>query len=155
MTHVIKCFRESYTAQTTIGKIYINECYFSFSLEDTVRAFGIKVKHETAIPGGTEAKPQKYKVKITYSPRFKRETVQLYTDEKTLILKAQGIEFSGIRCHGGNRHKNTSGCPLMCKNRVDNNTIQETMEKEFTEAVRELLNTCDVEYWVINLPQSN
>ena len=47
--------REHYTARSTAGQLYFAEdggSPFCFTLEDTVRAGGIKVKRETALPEG-------------------------------------------------------------------------------------------------------
>ena len=46
---------------------------------------------------------------------------------------SNGIEFKGVRMHGGNRSKDTHGCPLVAFNRLDNDTIQGTAEKKLLE----------------------
>ena len=56
----------------------------------------IKTKSQTAIPAG------RYKVVITYSPRFKKML--------PLLLDVPG--FDGIRMHAGNSNKDTEGCLL-------------------------------------------
>jgi len=82
-----------------LGKIF--NCY---TCEDPVRGKGDpatvaewKIKGDTAIPYGT------YKVKKTYSQRFKRDMWEL-----------QNVPgFSGIRIHAGNTAKDTEGCILL------------------------------------------
>jgi hypothetical protein len=91
----LKLLREKSSDDTTIGKLYINEEFFCYTLEDKVR--DKKVYGETAIPAGT------YKVLITWSPRFKRQ----------LPLLVDVPRFDGIRIHPGNTHKNTEGCILV------------------------------------------
>lgn len=88
--------RQTFTDKSTIGKLYLDGEFFCFTLEDVVRD-GPKVWGETAIPPGT------YEVKITYSPRFKREL--------PLLLNVPG--FEGIRIHSGNAAKDTHGCLLV------------------------------------------
>lgn len=81
----------------TIGTLSIegrNEC---FTLEDVVRADGVKVYGETAIPSGT------YQVIVSYSQRFKRDL--------PLVVDVPG--FTGIRIHPGNTAEDTDGCILV------------------------------------------
>ena len=95
----------------TIGKLYIDGCYYCDVLEDTDRGLDDdmkeseilkkKIKGQTAIPTGT------YPVKITYSPKYKKLM--------PLIDNVKG--YSGIRIHSGNTHKDTEGCVLVGKNK--------------------------------------
>lgn len=95
----------------TIGKLYIDGCYYCDVLEDTDRGLDNdmeeseilkkKVKGQTAIPTGT------YPVKITYSPKYKKNM--------PLIENVKG--YQGIRIHSGNTHKDTEGCVLVGKNK--------------------------------------
>jgi hypothetical protein len=91
----LKLLREKSSDDTTIGKLYIENEFFCYTLEDKVR--DKKVYGETAIPIGT------YKVVITWSPRFKRQL--------PLLVDVPG--FDGIRIHPGNTHKDTEGCILV------------------------------------------
>ena len=95
----------------TIGKLYIDGCYYCDVLEDTDRGLDDdmkeseilkkKIKGQTAIPTGI------YPVKITYSPKYKKLM--------PLVDNVKG--YSGIRIHSGNTHKDTSGCLLVGKNK--------------------------------------
>lgn len=95
----------------TIGKLYIDGCYYCDVLEDTDRGLDDdmkeseilkkKIKGQTAIPTGT------YPVKITYSPKYKKLM--------PLIDNVKG--YQGIRIHSGNTHKDTEGCLLVGKNK--------------------------------------
>lgn len=86
----------------TIGDLYIDGDWFCFILEDLVREVegqpveAWKIKGKTAIPAGT------YKVRITYSNRFKRDL--------PLLVGVPG--FEGIRIHPGNTDADTEGCLL-------------------------------------------
>ena len=124
--------RDTYTAQTTIGKLYINGVFFCHTLEDTVRGHGIKVNGHTAIPAGF------YQVKRSISYRFKRDMLMIYTEPNGYELKNGGISFKGIRIHGGNTHANTEGCVLVAFNKINDTTIQGTAEYSLIAKIKEL-----------------
>ena len=94
----------------TIGTLRIGTEYFCDTLEDAVRDFNkdgdlddygeMKVYGETAIPYG------RYRVIVTWSPKFKREL--------PLILDVR--HFTGIRIHRGNYPKDSAGCILVGEN---------------------------------------
>ena len=94
----------------TVGRLSIGERYFCDTLEDPVRDFNkdgdledegeIKIYGETAIPYG------RYKVDVTFSPKFRRD-LPLIMDVK---------HFIGIRIHRGKTVFNTSGCVLVGEN---------------------------------------
>ena len=91
----IKLLRSVLYRDYTIGQLFINERFICNTLEDGIREF--KVAGETAIPYG------RYKVEVTYSPKFKR----------MLPLLLDVPNFKGIRIHSGNTTKDTSGCILV------------------------------------------
>lgn len=85
------------TSRSTIGKLYVDDVFACFTLEDPVRPYGIKIPGATAIPAGT------YRVQITWSPRFKVRMPILI-----------GVpNFSGVRIHPGNFAEDTDGCILV------------------------------------------
>ncbi len=101
----------------TIGKLYVDGEYFCDTLEDKVRNLPVekKVMHETAIPAG------EYEVRITYSPKFKRNL--------PLLL---GVPyFTGIRIHRGNTPGGTSGCILVGENKVKGMVVNSTPYEEY------------------------
>lgn len=91
----------------TTGALFINGEYFCDTMEDKDRGLysymnigeisNIKVKAQTAIPYG------KYKMRISYSPRFKKDLPE--------ILNVPG--FAGVRIHSGNTQDDTEGCILV------------------------------------------
>lgn len=91
----------------TIGKLYIGTDYFCDVLEDTVRPEGEKIAGKTAIPAG------EYKVKLTYSPRFKKILPE--------ILNVPN--FTGVRIHSGNHAGHTDGCLLLGLNKVKGQVV--------------------------------
>lgn len=116
----IKIFRETYTADTTIGIVVVDGKFFGYCLEDVVRPVGVKVKGSTAIPAG------KYEVVVTMSSRFKRMMPLLVDVEN----------FDGVRIHGGNSHEDTEGCLLIASNRIGVSKIQGSLESTITSLIQ-------------------
>jgi hypothetical protein len=85
-------FKDTYT----IGKMYIDNIYECYTLEDVVRT-GAKVNGQTAIPTGT------YNLIINHSNRFNRD----------LPLLENVPNFTGVRIHAGNTSAHTEGCILV------------------------------------------
>jgi len=81
----------------TVGRLYVSDVFECFTLEDVVRAPGVKVQNATAIPAGM------YKVIIDYSPHFGKDLPH--------IMDVPG--FTEIRLHWGNTDLNTDGCLLV------------------------------------------
>lgn len=121
----IQLIRKYRKTDYTIGQLFINNQYFSDTLEDTDRGLKdsmsleeirrIKVFGSTCIPYGT------YKVTITYSPKFKKNL--------PLINNVKG--FDGIRIHSGNTSSDTQGCILLGFNKVKGKVInsKDTIDK--------------------------
>jgi hypothetical protein len=126
---LLRLIRETYTSQTTLGKLFVNGVFFGYTLEDTVHAFGIKVPKHTAIPAYI------YRVKLNYSPHFGRIMTLIYNMDDESIF-AMGVRFTGIRFHGGNRHTDTEGCILIAKNRISDDVIQGSLEKDLYQIVK-------------------
>jgi len=96
--------RKWLTDQSTIGELYIDGVFFSYTLEDVLRPNGEKIKHETAIPAG------RYEVIMGWSNRFQK-----------VMPRLQRVPmFEGILIHAGNTKDDTSGCILVGKMRGDN-----------------------------------
>lgn len=120
----------------TIGHLYINGEYFSDTLEDVDRELTndmseeeikkIKVYGKTAVPTG------RYKVEVTYSPKFKRHL--------PLLISVKG--FTGIRIHSGNSHEDTLGCLLVGFNKVKGQVINSRVTSDKLTA---LLRNCEEE----------
>lgn len=120
----------------TIGDLYINGVWFSNVLEDTDRGLSsdmteeeiqkIKIYGKTAIPKG------RYKIEVTYSPKFKRYL--------PILLNVKG--FSGIRIHSGNTAEDTLGCLLVGYNKVKGQVINSRVTSDKLTA---LLRNCKEE----------
>ena len=92
---ILQLHRTTRTDKSTIGRLYIDDVFFCFTLEDVER--DVKIYGKTAIPKGL------YKVILTRSERFKRVL--------PLLLEVPG--FEGIRIHNGNTAEDTEGCILV------------------------------------------
>jgi len=102
-----------------IGDLHIDNEFFCYTLEDEIRADGVKKYGVTAIKAGT------YEIEVTYSPAFKRN----------LILIKNVPQFSGIRIHGGNTSKDSLGCILVAF-QTDYKKIWKTSELALTQLVQ-------------------
>ena len=105
----------------TIGRLFIDGEYFCDTLEDKVRDLSkeAKVKGHTAIPTG------RYRVYLTYSPRFKR----------ILPLLEDVPQFTGVRIHRGNTAKDTEGCILVGFNREVGKVLDSAVTEQRLMAV--------------------
>ncbi len=149
---ILTLSRQWYTATSTIGQLIYDNKPICFTLEDTVRAYGIKVKDSTAIPvcGGVF-----YKVEITYSNRFKKELPIIYTEiskDGDYVLKNGGIEFTAIRIHGGNSEVDTSGCILAAESFDGVDKIYNKADDLVTALIKDLLKSDTVGLNVRNFP---
>ncbi|MDQ3185469.1 MAG: DUF5675 family protein [Pseudomonadota bacterium] len=87
--------RTGFSEGSTIGKLYVNDQFECYTLEDKVRP--VKIKGKTAIPAG------RYEVVINHSQRFNR----------LLPLFLNVPNFEGVRIHAGNTAADTEGCILV------------------------------------------
>ncbi len=96
----MKLVRGTGNSKSVEGKLYIDDVFECYTLEDTDRRLesgGTKIQNATAIPRG------KYPVTWTMSTRFK----------KPMPLLIGVPQFSGVRIHAGNSSKDTEGCIIV------------------------------------------
>lgn len=96
----LKLIRQFGTEGFTEGKLYIDDVFECYTVEDEDRhleAGGIKIPAVTAIPKGS------YEVVLSMSPRFKKILPE--------VLNVPG--FTGVRIHSGNSSKDSEGCILV------------------------------------------
>jgi len=111
MNIILNVIRDTFTRDTTVGKLYINGDFFCYTLEDVLRPKGLKIAKHTCIPSGV------YNLKLTMSHRFQR----------ILPLIIDVPNYTGVRIHGGNNSTDTEGCILLGYNFINENTIQNSM----------------------------
>ena len=93
----IKAHRCSFTEESTISNVTVNDLFVCFFLEDKDRKLedgGTKIYGRTAIPRGF------YEVKMDYSPKYKKNMPH--------VLDVP--QYEGIRIHPGNKADDTEGC---------------------------------------------
>lgn len=101
--------------------------WFSYSLEDEVRAEFVKVFGATCIEAGL------YRMAVTYSPKFKREMVEI------VPLFETTTKFTGLRMHGGNTEIDSHGCPLIAYQlNAEKTAISKSAEKAWTAWVKSI-----------------
>ena len=104
----LKVIRYEFSSTSTIGDLYVDDNFFSYTLEDRDRQVQnvgnilpwskeLKVQNETAIPHGA------YEIIINWSNRFKQPM--------PLLLNVP--DFLGVRVHSGSIHTHTEGCVLI------------------------------------------
>ena len=87
----------------TLGEMWNGNIWLAHTLEDAVRGYDEKVYGKTAIPPTLAEKEHRYRVRMTYSNRFKKLMPQLMDVPI----------FEGVRIHGGNTQEDTLGCILV------------------------------------------
>ena len=148
--------RNHYRDKRTLGELINPDGeHFCYTLEDTVRAYGIKDYGNTAIAATSE--DFTYFLRVMESPKYGRvATIYSHLEDGQPIVSHGGIRFSFIRCHGGNSEKDSYGCLLVAKNiDIDNVRIQGSMKTDLTEEVQRLTDEgYDCRLRVTNLPQA-
>ena len=109
----IKVIRDSFGDTFTEGKLFIDDAFECYTVEDTDRKMEEdltrKINGKTAIPRG------RYEVVLSMSNRFKKVLPE--------ILNVPG--FAGIRIHSGNSSVDTEGCIILgsINDKVDDDWI--------------------------------
>lgn len=105
--------RQASFAGATMGRLYIEDSFVCFTLEDELREIEgqpvstWKIKGNTAIPHGI------YNVVLEYSGRFGADTLT--------VLDVPGFKY--IRMHAGNTAVDTEGCILLGMRATDRTLI--------------------------------
>lgn len=106
----LKLVRKTYGEKFTEGKLFINNGFQCYTVEDKDRKLekegcNAKVQNQTCIPKGT------YDVTISYSNRFEK-----------FLIEVQNVPcFTGVRIHSGNSSKDTEGCIIVGSTNIKEN----------------------------------
>jgi hypothetical protein len=103
----LEILRVILTPLCSVGVLRIDGKHHSFTMEDAVRAPGVKEPGKTAIPAGL------YAVEITHSPKFNRELPLIWnfqTADGRKIISSGGVQFEGVRFHPLNTAEQSEGC---------------------------------------------
>jgi hypothetical protein len=116
--------RDEFTTSYTTGKLYLNNRFVGYTVEDMVRTGDVglvKIAGLTAIPAGT------YPVQVTYSPKFNR-----------LLPLVIGVRnFSGIRIHNGVSAQSSEGCIIVSRKKPQDGRLQkDNLYLELTQKLR-------------------
>ncbi len=144
----IEVYRNDHQHDRSLGELYVTGRVgrFCYTLEDTVRAAGIKIYGKTALPAGV------MKGRIVYSPHFKREMVGIYTSDDYVSLN--NTRFDGVRIHGGNKPEDTEACVLTAYNR-NKEIIWGSAEKDLTEYVKSKVGYNEFDILIFNNAHPN
>lgn len=95
------------TGSETLGKLFLEDKFLCYTLEDTHR--DRKIKHETRIPAAL------YELSLrTWGSHYKRYVVKFQDIlHKGMIQVLNVLGFTDILFHIGNSKKDTSGCILV------------------------------------------
>ena len=132
----VNLYRYIYNEECTIGRLYIGNKLICYTLEDVLRPLGIKVYGQTCIPAGS------YELVCHHSTRF----------NCTLPYVKEVPNFTSILLHVGNTDKDTRGCILCGRNKLNDYKIQDsTVMREITSML--CIPSVKARINIMNLPQ--
>ena len=143
---IILIERYSYTARTTLGKMYFlyydnfvehpleqKKEFFGHTLEDTARPDNIKVIKETCIS------VCECFVSLYESTHFGK-TIIFHTEEDKITLKLGPLTWTLCLAHGGNTYEDTEGCVIVAKNIINKDVVQGSLKDELRKYIEEKID---------------
>lgn len=116
---IITVKRESESTEWTQGKLYIDDVYECYTLEDQAQAK--KIMHETRIPAGA------YKVKLReFGGHHDKYKVKFPDFHKGMLWLQDVPGFHDILIHIGNTDDDSSGCILVGKGYLNGKITEST-----------------------------
>lgn len=123
---IIQVIRNSSAYGCTVSPLYVDGRYFCDVLEDVDRGLDSE-KPETLkrkVPGQTAIPYGKYKVTLTFSPRFSNRSFYKEVCTKGLPTLNEVPGFDRILIHCGNTAADTEGCLLVGKKCLSTNELK-------------------------------
>lgn len=142
--------RTLFNPKSTSGDLIVDDKWFAHTLEGIARADGVKVEGRgmTAIPA------MEYRVRVHYSPKFKRNMLILHTEDDGLTIKSRGNEWTHVYPHSGNWAYQSLACPLIAFHRVSNSHIWKSAESALYDLVAPRILDGELVTWtIINDPR--
>lgn len=134
----LRLIREPSAQETTLGVLFVDGVFRAFTLEDQIREIpgrpvkDWKVYGVTAIPAG------RYRVQVTWSPRFQRRLPELFD--------VPG--YTGIRIHPLNTARESEGCIGCGLQRAGASIQQSRMAQQVVQDLIELAESRGDEVWI-------
>jgi len=147
-----------YKADFTESTLYVpwREGQIGWVLEDVARPVNVKFDGVTCVPEGC------YTVGTRYSPKFKRDMLELYNTvdyrqkdsqgnmiKDSRFIERDGKRFDYVYQHGGNKVKNTLGCLLTNEHTDHKGSMWGSLEAEIFAAVKADMDAGYHYQWII------
>lgn len=110
---LVKVNRLWLNAAATVGRLYLDDTYQCYTLEDRYREIAGEAVEQWKVPGQTAIPAGTYDLAFSWSAKFGREM--------PLLLGVSG--FSEVRFHWGNTDVDTEGCILVGQTKVGTDFI--------------------------------
>ena len=120
----LKLIRDTFTDNTTIGKLYVDGAYFCEILEDKDRGL-----HQMFT---TEHNKRLKQAKITAIPYGKyKGIVNMSPSKKRILPRLLGVEaYEGVLIHKGNKAADTDACLIVGTTRGVDAVYQSTVKED-------------------------
>ena len=116
---------------------------FCYILEDVARPTNVKIPGETCIPEGI------YQVGYSMSTRFGKEMLTLTDEIGGYQITKSGVNFKGVRVHGGNDVDDTHGCPLANYTNTHDGTMYGRASDDLLAIIKTNMAKGIVYQWII------
>ena len=137
----VKLPRFSDNGESSLGLMFINNKFRSFSIEDGFRE--IKVMHKTRIPAG------RYQIKLRTEGRFHEKYKERFKGIHVGMLELQDVtNYKYILIHPGNDSDDTSGCIIpgdIAKNNVAEIGKVEQSTQAYLRIYEEIVSALETE----------
>lgn len=131
----LKVVRHLFNDDFTIGKLYIDDKFECYTLEDEKR--DVKVRHETAIPEGT------YEIKLRTFGGNHAKYKEKFDFHRGMLWLQDVPNFSDILIHIGNTDDHSSGCLLVGEQADEQNGKLLYSTKAYTKMYRKVIQAFD------------